>query len=147
MKNWALATVAGGLVMAIGSALPWGKVFGFSASGLDGGDGWYTLTAGIIVALTGWLEMSSGGLTLFRTFSSGQIVSSSVMPAGWVGVSALMVGVPVAVANFVDIRDIDGVDVGEGLWLLLAGGAVALVGTVATLIHRSSNSPPHGAAV
>ena len=43
----------GGVALAIGSFLTWGSRGSFSASGIDGGDGWMTLFGGAVGAAYG----------------------------------------------------------------------------------------------
>lgn len=103
-------TIVGGLLMALGSFLAWGSVLGISVSGIDGGDGWYTLVAGVVLALAGYMSFSGKALPM------------------WIGWLALVVGLLVALLNFFDIMGTEGVSVGIGMWLMLAGGALGLVG-------------------
>lgn len=106
-----LLTMIGGVALALGSFLAWGTVFGISVSGMDGGDGWYTLVGGAVVAAAGFAAYSG----------------SFKLPK-WVGWAGLVVGLGVALINFFDIIGTDGVSIGLGMWVMLAGGVVAILG-------------------
>ena len=107
----ALMITGGGAALAIGSFLAWGTAFGISVNGMDGGDGWITLIGGAVVAAYGFLAYQ------------GKSTLPKWLP--WVG---LVVGFGVAVINFFDILGTDGVSLGIGMYLMLAGGIVAIVG-------------------
>lgn len=109
-KQAALLTVIGGAALAIGSFLPWGEIFGISASGMDGGDGWFTLIGGVVLAVAGYMAWSGKPLPM------------------WVGWVALVVGAGVAIINYFDISGTEGLSVGMGMWLMLAGSVLGLVG-------------------
>ncbi len=112
MKNQsALMITGGGAALAIGSFLAWGTVFGISVNGIDGGDGWMTLFGGAVVAAYGFMAYQG----------------KSSLP-NWLPWAGLVVGLGVALINFFDILDTDGVSVGIGMYLMLAGGAVAIYG-------------------
>jgi hypothetical protein len=112
MKNQsALMVGIGGAALALGSFLAWGTVLGISVSGMDGGDGWMTLIGGAVVAAYGFMLMQ--GKSMFPVW------------VAWVG---LVLGLGVALINFFDIMGTDGVSIGIGMWLMLVGGVVALVG-------------------
>ena len=107
----AVLKMAGGAALAIGSFLAWGTAFGIGVSGIDGGDGWMTLIGGAVVAVVGFMEYQG----------------NSRLP-GWLPWAGIVVGLGVALINFFDILGTDGVSIGIGMWLMLAGGAAALVG-------------------
>lgn len=111
-KQGPLFSMIGGAALAIGSFLAWGSVFGISVSGMDaGGDGWFTLIGGLAVAAAGYAAYS-GAFSLPK----------------WVGWAGIVVGLGVALINFFDIMGTDGVSIGIGMWLMLAGGALAIFG-------------------
>lgn len=112
-KQATMLTMIGGAGLAIGSFLAWGTVAGFSASGIDGGDGWITLVAGVVLAAAGYMAYSGKPLPM------------------WVGWVALIVGAAVALINFFDIQGTELVSVGIGMWIMLAGSALGLVGLLA----------------
>ena len=108
-----LLTLVGGAALAVGSFLAWGTVGGVGISGIDsvaGGDGWYTLIAGAAVAAAGMLAY----------------LGNDALPT-WLGWAGLAVGLGVALLNLFDIMD-SPFDIGIGMWVMLAGGVVALVG-------------------
>ena len=109
-KQAAGLTILGGAGLAIGSFLAWGEVIGITVSGIDGGDGWFTLVAGVVLAATGYMAYSGKPLPM------------------WVGWVALVVGAGVALINYFDISGVDGVSVGIGMWIMLAGSVLGLVG-------------------
>ena len=100
----------GGAALAIGSFLTWGSLGSFSASGVDLGDGWMTLFGGAVVA--GYGVMAYQG--------------KSTLP-NWLPWAGLVVGLGVALLNLYDIVGSD-FNIGIGMYLMLAGGAVAIFG-------------------
>ena len=110
-KQAAGLIILGGAGLAIGSFLPWAEIFGITVSGMDGGDGWFTLIAGIALVVVGYLAFSGG----------------KALPA-WLGWAALVIGAGVAILNYFDISGTGGVSVGIGMWAMLAGSVLALVG-------------------
>ena len=110
-KQAAGLIILGGAGLAIGSFLAWGEVLGISASGMDGGDGWFTLIAGIVLIVVGYMGYSGG----------------KALPV-WLGWAALLVGAGVALINYFDISGIEGLSVGIGMWIMLAGSVIALIG-------------------
>lgn len=109
----ALMMTVGGAALAVGSFLAWGTVLGISVSGMDGGDGWMTLIGGAVVAVYGFMAYQG----------------NSSLPK-WLPWAGIVVGLGVAIINFFDILGTDGVSIGIGMWLMLAGGVVAIVGLV-----------------
>src|SRR3989304_3421974 len=63
-KQAAGLTILGGAGRAIGSFLAWGEILGITASGMDGGDGWVTLIAGVVLIAVGYMAYSGKGLAL-----------------------------------------------------------------------------------
>jgi hypothetical protein len=108
-KQVAGLMILGGAGLAIGSFLAWGEILGISASGMDGGDGWFTLIAGIVLIAVGYMSFSGKPLPW------------------WLGWVALVVGAGVAVINYFDISGAD-LNIGIGMWIMLAGSVLALVG-------------------
>jgi len=112
MKNQsALLITGGGAALAIGSFLAWGTAPGLSISGTDGGDGWITLFGGAVVAAYGF--MTYQGMTSLPK---------------WLPWAGLVVGLGVALLNFFDILNTDIFSLGIGMYLMLAGGGVAIYG-------------------
>jgi hypothetical protein len=111
-KNSGVALMAGGALLAVGSFLEWGSVFGVGVTGMDGGDGWFTLIAGAVVVALG-----------FMTFSGRAYPS-------WLAWVAIAVGAAVALINFFDILGNDVVSLGIGMYAMLAGVVIAIIGLV-----------------
>lgn len=112
-KQASYLTMAGGAALIIGSFLAWATDslgLGISASGMDGGDGWFTLIGGAVLAAAGYMAFAGKALPM------------------WVGWLGLVVGLGVALINFFDIMGTDGVSTGIGMYLMLAGGVAGLVG-------------------
>ncbi len=113
MKNQnAMMMMGGGAALAVGSFLTWGSLGSFSASGIEGGDGWFTLIGGAVVATYGLMAYQG----------------KSVLPR-WLAWAGLVVGLGVAVINLFDILDI-GLNIGIGMWLMMTGGIVASIGVL-----------------
>jgi hypothetical protein len=111
-KSAGIALMLGSALLAFGSFLAWGTVPGIGVTGLDGGDGWFTLVAGVIVLGVG-----------YGTYSGKNYPS-------WLAWVALAVGAAVAIVNFFDIIGVDEVSIGIGMWAMLVGVVVAIVGLV-----------------
>src|SRR3989304_5144798 len=109
-KQAAGLTILGGAGLAIGSFLAWGEFLGITASGMDGGDGWVTLIAGIVLIAVGYMSFSGKALPM------------------WLGWVALVVGAGVAILNYFDISGTEGLSIGIGMWIMLAGSALPPVG-------------------
>jgi hypothetical protein len=150
----ATLAIAGGALLAIGSFLPWGETtfgeaFGggaYTSTGVDGSDGWITLLAGAVVLLAGaafaagrgrrplavvviCAALVGGGLGLFDALTGRDRVLDSAA-----GQLADELGTSVQDARaFLDAA-VDagqfGVSLGVGLFTVIAGGALGLVGGV-----------------
>ena len=138
MRPASIAVVAGGLLIAIGSFLPWvtaSTIFGsISRSGVDrGGDGYITLAAGGLIALLGLV-------TLTRPNRGANLA---------IAIAAAAAGVIFAL-DFSDIQErvadleagSEGLalgGVGPGLWMVALG---AITSFVASLMRRSWHKEP-----
>ena len=112
-KNAAITTIVGGLLLAVGSFLPWFTLGGSSVNGFDGGDAWFTLFAGIILAVLGYMSFAG------RSYPSW---------IGWVVAALALLLVVIDYFDIKDTADLTGGSVGMGIWLMFAGAIVALVG-------------------
>ena len=108
--------IVAGALFAIGSFLDWATLGPIGATGMDGGDGWFTLIAGAVLLVVGLLAFQG---------SSTQIPS-------WVGWVAWAVGTIIAVINLFDImgEELADLSIGIGMYLILAGAVLGLVGLV-----------------
>jgi hypothetical protein len=123
-KNAGIAMIVGGALLAVGSFLAWVTVGSASQSGIDGGDGWFTLVAGAAFALLGYLTFAGRSYPM------------------WLGWVALAVGAAVAIIDYLDITssidDFGEGSVGIGMWVMLAGVVIGIVGLV--MGRKSSNA-------
>jgi len=122
-RTAAACAIVGGLLIAIGSVLPWATVtVGFATvniSGLDKGkDGVFTLPMGVIAVLLGILLFGNVSRNL------GAAISAIGAVAGAVGVSDL-VDITNRVSNFKS--ELGSAGVGAGLYLVVVGAAAAMV--------------------
>jgi hypothetical protein len=135
MAPASLAVIGGGLLIGVGSFLPWvtaSTVFGsLSRSGVDrGGDGWVTLVAGSVITLLGLLTI--------RKANRG---------------ANLLVAIAAAVAFItfaIDLADVQGrisdlegtsqgmalAGVGIGLWMVALGAVIAFASSLARRSRR-----------
>lgn len=115
-KNAGIAMMVGGALLAIGSFLAWATVLGIDVTGMDGGDGWFTLISGLALAVLGYFTYAG------RKYPF------------WLAWVALAVGAAVAIINYFDIQSVlDDAGVGSmgmGMYLMLAGVVVGIVGLV-----------------
>jgi len=104
---------AGGLALIGGSFLPWAELLNQGVSGIDGGDGWMTVTAAAV----------------FMAFAVRVFLDQEPLPL-WLGWAALLVAIAVAGINLLDILDTGGDDVavGTGMMLMVLGGFLGVVG-------------------
>jgi hypothetical protein len=112
-----------GLVVIIGSVMPWVSLGPLTASGTIG-DGIITLVLGIAIAVCALL------VVLAR--------------ARWAAIVALVLGAAVAVTAIVDMINISSLEIfdtrvgmafiGGGLWLTLAGGLLAVGVAIAAIV-------------
>jgi hypothetical protein len=110
------------VVVGIGSATTWVEAGAFTKTGLDDSDGVITLPLAIIAAVFALIRM----------------VGKLPTTAAIVG---LVVGLLLTLIGFVDVADVRdrsdlGVDVGYGLWMVLAGGIAMVVVSIAGIIKR-----------
>jgi hypothetical protein len=152
----AMLAIAGGVLLVIGSFLTWAKVSGGgtsgSATGMDGSDGWVTLVAGAIVLAVGLAfaagkgrrkvavlaicaALLGGGLGLYDALTAKDRVLDEVAGtlADQFGATAQEVRVLLDAA--VEAGEL-GISLGIGLLMVIAGGALALVGGVMRVASR-----------
>jgi hypothetical protein len=145
-----IVAIVGGALLAVASFLPWAEVSGQGASvtanGIDGSDGYLTLGAGIVAVLVGVVTLMrgarrilavlailagivGGGLGLYDALTARDSVldaaAQELAPA--FGVSPDRVRT--ALDQAVDAGQI-GVSVRFGLYLVIAGGIVVVVGGI-----------------
>jgi hypothetical protein len=165
--------IVGGVALAIGSFLNWATVsvnfdkiataLGIdpaqipagvraqgtvSVTGWKSGDGKWTLVAGVVVAVAA---------VLLTMASSRQVVGIVMLVGGAVGGGLALYDATIQKNNAIDnaaaqfsniglpgtIRDYFSVSLGIGIWLCIAGGAVAIVAGIMAMTSR----PPSIAAV
>jgi hypothetical protein len=115
--------IGGGLVAAA-AFLPWittASAISGNRTGIDVGDGRIAVGIGAVVAVIGWREVVAPGSRFSRWAA--------------IGLAALAIGVGAFEAGAVSdrIKTLDdtirpGASIGGGIYLLIAGGVVALVG-------------------
>ena len=108
MKNQ--LTIAGGLLTVVSMFLPFISIMGISVSGIDNPDGvgYFWATCGAIIAIVGFVDKKK------LTFLS------------------LIVGLGVAALAFKYKMDAGSL-AGIGIWVMLAGGILSVVGSVKRL--------------
>lgn len=154
-----IVAIVGGGLLAVGSFLPWAEVSGSGASvtakGLDGSDGYITLAAGLIAVVTGLLMLRAtrrvvvvvavlaglvgGGLALYDALTAKDSVLDAAAEelAPSFGVSPDQVRA--ALDQAVDSGQL-GVSISIGLYVVIAGGLVTVVGGLLGL--RDSATEP-----
>jgi len=144
----AILAIAGGALLAIGSFLAWAEVSGggtsVTAKGTDGTDGWITFGAGLIVLVVGVTFVRGGGK---RALAILAIVAALV--GGGVGLYDALTAkdrvlndaaeelagqfggtteeVRALLDQAIDAGEL-GISLAIGLYLVIAGGALGLVG-------------------
>ncbi len=159
--------IVGGVALAIGSFLNWATVsvnfdkiataLGIdpaqipagvraqgtvSVTGWKSGDGKWTLVAGVVVAVAA---------VLLTMASSRQVVGIVMLVGGAVGGGLALYDATIQKNNAIDnaaaqftniglpgtIRDYFSVSLGIGIWLCIAGGAVAIVAGIMAMVSRA----------
>lgn len=120
-RNQTIALVAG-VVVVLGSVLPWAKVLFFTLSGTDG-DGKITLVLG---------ALAIGGLFVKKTGAAIAVAVLFLLAAGIGIYDYANISSKIAQSDTEFIKD--GVTVGIGLYLVILGG---VAGLVSALLHRS----------
>lgn len=121
-KQAARLALAGGVIVAAGSILPWGTVMsGFGQVEFAGtsGDGMITIVMGAIVALLGFVNLEHPASGAVR----GSIVLLGVAA---VGLAANVIGN----ISSLTATEYTRTSAGYGLFLVIIGGVVAVIGAV-----------------
>ena len=150
--------VVGGALMALGSFLAWAEVSGggtsVTAKGVDGSDGYITLVAGLVAVAAGVVMargtrrvlavlmilagIVGGGLGLYDALTAKDSVldaaAEELAPAFEVSVQQ----VRTVLDQAIDARELS-VSISVGLYVVIGGGIVALVGGILGL--RGSGEP------
>jgi hypothetical protein len=157
----AIVTIVGGALLAVGSFLPWAEVSGSGASvtakGLDGSDGYITLVASLVAVVVGLVMLRGtrravavlailagligGGLAVYDAVTAKDSVLDAAAEdlAPSFGVSADQVRA--ALDQAIDAGQLS-VSVSVGLYVVMAGGLVAIVGGVLALRQTASEPAP-----
>jgi hypothetical protein len=117
MKPSTYVVLIGAILMIIGAIMPWASVMGIGVSGLEG-DGWFCLIAGVIAGVFAFLKLNWGK---------------------WIVVLMGLVGAVVGIIDYMKIKDAVaatgamaeagmGISIGIGMYLVIVGGIVALIG-------------------
>jgi hypothetical protein len=161
----AVIAIVGGALLAVGSFLSWAEVSGggvsVTAKGIDGSDGYLTLAAGTVVILVGLagLRMGrrllgviailagllGGGFGLYDALTAEDSVLDAAAEeiAPQFGVSADEVRAILDEA--IDAGQLD-ISISIGLIIVIAGGAIAVIGGVLMLGRGSAPAAPAAAA-
>jgi hypothetical protein len=161
----AVIAIVGGALLAVGSFLSWAEVSGggvsVTAKGIDGSDGYLTLAAGAVVILVGLagLRMGrrllgviailagllGGGFGLYDALTAEDSVLDAAAEeiAPQFGVSADEVRAILDEA--IDAGQLD-ISISIGLIIVIAGGAIAVIGGVLMLGRGSAPAAPAAAA-
>ena len=126
----------GGVMTAVGSILPWAKVssmFGTISKAGTEGDGMITLIVGIVVILFGTIVFiidKYDFAVIFATLSSIGIISVAIIDLVSTSRRAAMVSGQYVTAS-----------VGEGLYIVLLGGIIIMVGVIIDAAGHSKKKP------
>jgi len=116
----------GGLLVAAGSFLPWVTVSGLlsiSRSGIDGGgDGLFTLTLGIVLALVAAGAFSSGELGRFSRVIGVLCGLAALGIAVYDGTNLARIGA--------SISGLASVSIGAGIYMVVVGAGLAVIASV-----------------
>lgn len=158
-----ILAIVGGSMLAIGSFLAWAEVSGggtsVTAKGVDGSDGYITLAAGLVCLVAGIVMMRGtkralailailagvvgGGIGLYDALTAKDSVLDAAAEELAPSFGASTEQVRAALDQAIDAGQLS-VSISIGLYVVIAGGIVAIVGGIAGL--RGSVSEPAGAA-
>lgn len=112
MKNY--VTIAGGLATAVSMFLPFVSLGGVSVTGLDAGNAGYVwIGCGAVIAICGFLGKKA------------------------LNIVALILGLLVA-GLAIKYKMDAGEATGIGIWIMLAGGVLAVVGSAMAMMKKSA---------
>jgi hypothetical protein len=152
--------IAGGVLLVIGSFLSWAEISGGgqsqSVSGTDVTDGWVTLVAGLVAIAAGVaaLRAPRRPLAVAAGIAGGFGVGFGLFDALTLKDSALdSVAEETAAASGVSFQELRtlldvlidngqlGISIGIGLYVVIAGGVLAMVGAALQLARDGSTTP------
>jgi hypothetical protein len=155
----AILAMVGGVLLAVGSFLAWAEVSGggtsVTAKGIDGSDGYITLAAGAVALLVG-IAMTrqarrmlavlvilagivGGGIGLYDALTAKDSVLDAAAEELAPTFGASAEEVRVALDQAIDAGQLS-VSISIGLYVVIAGGIVALIGGIVGL--RGSAAEP-----
>lgn len=147
-----ILAIVGGALLAVGSFLAWAEVGGggtsVTAKGIDGSDGYLTLAAGLVALLVGIVMMwgtkrvlavlvilagvVGGGIGLYDALTAKDSVLDAAAKELAPSFGASTEQVRAALDQAIDAGQIS-VSISIGLYAVIAGGILALVGGIAGL--------------
>lgn len=166
-----ILAIVGGALVAVGSFLAWAEVSGggtsVSAKGVDGSDGYITLAAGIVALLVGiamtrqakrafavlviLAGLVGGGVALYDAVTAKDSVLDTAAEDLAPSFGASAEQVRAALDEAIDAGQLS-VTISIGLYVVIAGGVIALVGGILGLrgsaeaaVAGSTSSGPPGA--
>jgi hypothetical protein len=148
----AIVAIAGGALLGVGSFLAWAEVSGggtsVTANGVDGSDGYITLGAGIVAVVVGVLLLRQarralailailaglvgGGVAVYDALTAKDSVLDSAAEELAPTLGASPEQVRVLLDQAIDSGEI-GISLSIGIYVVIAGGALALVGGILSL--------------
>jgi hypothetical protein len=155
----AILAIVGGALLAIGSFLTWATVSGagteVSAKGVDGSDGYVTLVAGLVALVCGLAAMKAGrrvlavltilagivgaGLGIYDALTAKDSVLDAAAEEVAIQVGATPEDVRALLDQAIDAGQL-GISISLGLYIVIGGGALALVGGVMLLGARGAGA-------
>ena len=153
-----ILAVLGGALLAIGSFLAWAEVSGggtsVTANGVDGTDGWITLVAGVLVLLAGIALFGAtgrkviaiiaivaglvgGGVGLYDALTAEDRVLDDAAEELAPQVGGTAEEVRALLDQAIDAGEI-GISLAIGLFMVIAGGALGIVGGVLGMRSRAA---------
>lgn len=151
--------IAGGALLAIGSFLTWAEVSGGgqseAVSGTEGSDGWITLVAGVLVVGAGLAAFKAarrplailivaaglvgGGVGLYDALTAKENVIAEVAEQSAAASGASVAEVRAVLDQLIDSGQI-GISIGIGLYVVIVGGILAVVGGALQLSRTRSTA-------
>lgn len=154
-----ILAIVGGALLAVGSFLAWAEVSGggtsVTAKGVDGSDGYITLAAGVVALVIGIVMMRGtkrvlavlvilagivgGGIGLYDALTAKDSVLDAAAEELAPSFGASTEQVRAALDQAIEAGQLS-VSISIGLYVVIAGGVVALVGGIAGLRGSTSEA-------
>jgi hypothetical protein len=117
--------ILGGILVVVGTFLPWERALGVTFTGMTGSGGVLVIILGALIAVFALIGKKWSNIV-------GLLVA--------LGTGALIVARITDINSYSDIPEMDA-GIGFGLWIVLAGAVLGLIGCGMAAFKRSAHEP------